>query len=92
MQYESNFWQDFIHLNVAMMKSNHSLTQGPDKDNHLASHPSQWSFLTIGLRMNRWFDNKIKIYLLGNSNVWWSGTVSLGLFVATPAYYNVVRD
>ncbi|KAF9147553.1 Protein O-mannosyltransferase 2 [Linnemannia schmuckeri] len=91
MQYKSNFWRDFIHLNVAMMKSNNGLTQDPDKDDHLASLPSQWPFLAIGLRMNRWFDNKIKIYLLGNPIVWWSGTVSLGVFVATLAYYNVVR-
>ncbi|KAG0078089.1 Protein O-mannosyltransferase 2 [Linnemannia elongata] len=91
MQYKSNFWQDFIHLNVAMMKSNNGLTQDPDKDDHLASHPSQWPFLAIGLRMNRWFDNKIKIYLLGNPIVWWSGTLSLGVFVCTLAYYNVVR-
>ncbi|KAF9145642.1 Protein O-mannosyltransferase 2 [Mortierella sp. GBA39] len=91
MQYKSNFWQDFIHLNVAMMKYNSGPTQDPDKDDHLASLPSQWPFLAIGIRMNRWFDNNIKIYLLGNPIVWWSGTMSLGVFVCTLAYYIIVR-
>ncbi|KAG9069107.1 Protein O-mannosyltransferase 2 [Linnemannia hyalina] len=92
MQYKSNFWQDFIYLNVAMMKYNSGLTQDPDKDDPITSLPSQWPFLAIGTRMNGWFDNNIKIYLLGNPIVWWSGTMSLGIFVCMLAYYNIVRD
>jgi dolichyl-phosphate-mannose-protein mannosyltransferase len=74
-----------------MMEFNNGLTQDPDKSDPLASLPSQWPFLAIGIRMNNWFDSSFKVYLLGNPIVWWSGTVSLGVFVATLAWYSVVR-
>ncbi|KAF9106200.1 Protein O-mannosyltransferase 2 [Mortierella sp. GBA35] len=68
------------------------LASDPDKEDHLASKPSQWPFLAIGLRMNKWTDNSLKIYLLGNPIVWWSGTVSLAAFLLTLAYYTISRS
>ncbi|KAG0374929.1 Protein O-mannosyltransferase 2 [Mortierella sp. AD032] len=90
-QYKSNFWEDFIHINVAMLNFNNGLTQDPDKHDHLASEPSQWPFLAVGIRLNKWWDSSLKVYLIGNPAVWWSGSLSLGVFVLTLAYYGVAR-
>ncbi|KAG0249028.1 Protein O-mannosyltransferase 2 [Linnemannia exigua] len=90
-QYKSNFWQDFIHINMAMLDFNNGLVQDPDKYDHLASQPSQWPFLAVGIRLNKWWDSTLKIYLIGNPAVWWSGSLSLGVFIFTLAYYSVAR-
>ncbi|BEI83871.1 hypothetical protein CcaverHIS002_0404750 [Cutaneotrichosporon cavernicola] len=69
--YRSPFWRDFAHLNVAMWTSNNALVPDPDKEDILASKPSDWPFLHLGLRMCGWGDNQIKFYLLGTPLVWW---------------------
>ncbi|KAF9134757.1 Protein O-mannosyltransferase 2 [Mortierella sp. 14UC] len=91
-QYKPNFWQDFIHINVAMLNYNNGLVQDPDKNDYLALQPNQWPFLAVGIRLIKWWDNGIKIYLIGNPAVWWSGSFSLGVFVLTLAYYTVLRS
>jgi dolichyl-phosphate-mannose-protein mannosyltransferase len=90
--YKSSFWKDFWHLNVAMMTSNNALIPDPDKEDVLASNPSQWPLLAVGLRMCGWGDDKIKFYLLGNPLGWWGGTLSLGVFVSTLAWYIIRRQ
>jgi dolichyl-phosphate-mannose-protein mannosyltransferase len=81
-QYRSPFLRDFWHLNVAMMTSNNALVPDPDKDDILASLPSEWPWMHAGLRMCGWGNDQIKYYLLGNPIVWWGGSVSLlaGIF------------
>ncbi|KAG0312777.1 Protein O-mannosyltransferase 2 [Dissophora globulifera] len=91
-QYKSKFWRDFWHLNVAMMTSNNALIPDPDKEDLLASNPSQWPLLAVGLRMCGWGDDKIKFYLLGNPIVWWGGTLSVLAFVSTLGYYVIRRQ
>ncbi|KAG0362241.1 Protein O-mannosyltransferase 2 [Gamsiella multidivaricata] len=90
--YKSKFWKDFWHLNVAMMTSNNALIPDPDKEDVLASNPSQWPLLAVGLRMCGWGDDKIKFYLLGNPIVWWSGTLSILVFMSTCALYIIRRQ
>lgn len=86
--YKTNFLDDFIHLNVAMYVSNNALTPDPDKEpDTITSSPSEWPFLNVGLRMCSWDDSRFKVYLLGNPILWWSSTVSLGLFVAVSFFY-----
>ncbi|KAI1313829.1 Protein O-mannosyltransferase 2 [Mortierella claussenii] len=91
-QYKSKFWKDFWHLNVAMMTSNNALIPDPDKEDVLASNPSQWPLLAVGLRMCGWGDDKIKYYLLGNPLVWWGSTMSILGFMTTLGFYVIRRQ
>ncbi|GMK59386.1 hypothetical protein CspeluHIS016_0704010 [Cutaneotrichosporon spelunceum] len=80
--YRSPFWRDFAHLNVAMWTSNNALVPDPDKEDILASEPTDWPFLHLGLRMCGWGDNQIKFYLLGTPLVWWwSSACVVGLLL-----------
>lgn len=87
--YKSPFFQDFIHLNVAMMTSNNALVPDPDKQDDLASQFWQWPILNVGLRMCGWDDNIVKYFLLGNPFVYWGSTASLGVLVLLVAWYLV---
>lgn len=88
-QYSSPFLKDFWHLNIAMMTSNNALVPDPDKFDVLASTPSQWPWLNVGLRMCGWGDQQAKYYLLGNPIVWWSSTASLILALVVLFIYIV---
>jgi dolichyl-phosphate-mannose--protein O-mannosyl transferase len=52
--YRSPFLCDFWHLNVAMMTSNNTLIPDPDKEDILASLPTDWPLMRLGLRMCAW--------------------------------------
>ncbi|KAG0237666.1 Protein O-mannosyltransferase 2 [Actinomortierella wolfii] len=91
-EYKSRFWNDFWHLNVAMMTSNNALVPDPDKEDILSSNPSQWPFLAVGLRMSGWGAHQPKFYLLGNPIVWWSSSLSVGVYLATLAFYIIRRQ
>ena len=43
----------------------------------LASKPTDWPLLRVGLRMCGWGDQQLKYYLVGTPVIWWGGTVSL---------------
>lgn len=95
--YRTNFLKDFWHLNIAMMMSNNALIPNPDKADILASKPTDWPFLRLGLRMNGWSDHNTKYYLIGNPVVWWCSSVAVMLFVLISGYHVVcerrrVRD
>ncbi|KAI9893668.1 MAG: Protein O-mannosyltransferase 2 [Vezdaea aestivalis] len=87
--FKSPFFQDFIHLNVAMMTSNNALVPDPDKQDDLASQFWQWPILNVGLRMCGWDDHIVKYFLLGNPFVYWGGTASLGVFGLLVLWYLV---
>ncbi|KAG9301385.1 hypothetical protein G9A89_018057 [Geosiphon pyriformis] len=91
-KYRSKFLHDFWHLNVAMYTSNNALVPDPDKEDNLASTPGQWPILEVGLRMCSWADDVVKYFLLGNPVVWWSGTLSLALYVIVLGWYLVRRQ
>lgn len=85
--YKSPFWRDFIHLNVAMWTSNNALVPDPDKEDILASKPSDWPLLHLGLRMCGWDDARIKFYLLGTPIIWWFSTASIGIALLLIGWY-----
>lgn len=88
--YKTRFLRDFITLNVAMWTSNNALTPDPDKYDILSSEPSEWPFVTVGLRMCGWGENDVKFYLLGNPIVWWLSIASIFVFCGATAFY-VIR-
>lgn len=75
--YRSPFLRDFWHLNVAMWTSNNALIPDPDKEDILASKPTDWPWLNLGLRMCGWGDNQTKYYLIGTPIIWWGTSLSL---------------
>ncbi|KAI8370222.1 Dolichyl-phosphate-mannose-protein mannosyltransferase-domain-containing protein [Blakeslea trispora] len=85
--FKSNFWEDFWHLNVAMWRTNNALIPDPDKDDLLASQPTQWPLVHVGLRMCGWDEKTIKFFLIGNPMIWWSSTLAIALFVGSTAVY-----
>lgn len=87
--YKSHFFRDFITLNVAMWTSNNALTPDPDKYDILSSEPTEWPFVSVGLRMCGWGDNDVKFYLLGNPIVWWLSIGSIFVFLGTTAFYMI---
>ncbi|KAF9577841.1 Protein O-mannosyltransferase 2 [Lunasporangiospora selenospora] len=90
--YKSRFWSNFWHLNVAMMNANNNLIPDPDKNDRLASNPMQWPLLAVGLRMNGWNRNSLKIWLIGNPIVWWCSAASLVIYVLMFTYYSITRS
>ena len=70
-----------------MMTSNNALIPDPDKEDILASKPFDWPFLRLGLRMCGWGDTQAKYYLLGTPIIWWGGSLSLILGVASLVVY-----
>jgi len=85
--YRSPFLRDFWHLNVAMMTSNNALIPDPDKEDILASKPTDWPLLNVGLRMCGWGDNQTKYYLMGTPIIWWGSTFSLAFSLLALGVY-----
>jgi hypothetical protein len=80
--YRSNFFKDFIDVNVGMWTSNNALVPDPERGHDiLTSQPYHWPFLWTGIRMCSWDDRVIKFYLLGNPIIWWGSTLSVIVFV-----------
>ena len=60
-----------------MWTSNNALIPDPDKEDILASKPTDWPWLNLGLRMCGWGDNQTKYYLIGTPIIWWGTSLSL---------------
>jgi dolichyl-phosphate-mannose-protein mannosyltransferase len=85
--YRSPFLRDFWHLNVAMMTSNNALVPDPDKEDLLASVPTDWPLQRLGLRMCAWTKMQTKYYLIGTPVIWWGAAVSLVVAVSAFCIY-----
>ena len=85
--YRSSFLRDFWHLNVAMMTSNNALVPDPDKEDILASAPTDWPLMRLGLRMCGWTSTQSKYYLIGTPIIWWGAALSLVISVLAFGIY-----
>lgn len=61
-----------------MYITNNALVPDPEfEPGALTSAASHWFFMTRGLRMCSWADDRIKFYMLGNPAVWWTGSLAI---------------
>ncbi|PKI85238.1 dolichyl-phosphate-mannose--protein mannosyltransferase [Malassezia vespertilionis] len=90
--FRSPFFKDLVHLNVAMMVANNALVPDEDKEDSLASQPSEWPWLWNGLRMNGWGADQDKYFLVGNVFVWWGSTASLIIMCSLLVWYFMRRQ
>ncbi|AQZ12112.1 PMT2 (YAL023C) and PMT3 (YOR321W) [Zygosaccharomyces parabailii] len=77
---KTNFFKDFIHLNLAMMATNNALIPESDKLDHLSSSAWQWPILNVGLRLCGWSDDNIRYFLLGTPISTWASSVAVVAF------------
>lgn len=77
---KTNFFKDFIHLNLAMMATNNALIPETDKLDHLTSAAWQWPTLNVGLRLCGWGDDNIRYFLLGTPLSTWASSAAVVLF------------
>ncbi|CCD26428.1 dolichyl-phosphate-mannose-protein mannosyltransferase PMT2 NDAI_0H02540 [Naumovozyma dairenensis CBS 421] len=73
----TNFFKDFIHLNLAMMATNNALVPDADKYDLLASSAWQWPTLYLGLRICGWGNDTVKYFLLGTPVSTWASSVAI---------------
>lgn len=72
-----------------MWYSNNALIPDPDKDDILASKPTEWPMVSVGLRMCSWDNENIKFYLMGNPSVWWPSFASIVTFSLLIIIYTI---
>ncbi|CCH58258.1 hypothetical protein TBLA_0A04640 [Henningerozyma blattae CBS 6284] len=79
---KTNFFTDFVYLNLAMMATNNALVPESDKFDRLSSAAWQWPTLNIGLRLCGWGDDNPKYFLLGSPATTWPSTAAVFGFMA----------
>ena len=60
-----------------MTTSDNALVPDLDKEDILASTPTDWPLMPLDLRMCSWGDQQSKYYLIGTLIIRWSATASL---------------
>lgn len=84
---KTNFFKDFVQLNLAMMATNNALVPDPDKQDDLASAAWQWPTLNVGIRLCGWGDENPKYYLIGSPATTWTSSVGVVVFALLVLYY-----
>lgn len=84
---KTNFFKDFIQINLAMMATNNALVPDNDKQDDLASKFWQWPTLHSGIRMCSWANEKVKYFLIGSPATTWPSSVGVILFCFITLYY-----
>lgn len=77
---KTNFFKDFIQLNLAMMATNNALIPDPDKQDDLASKFWQWPSLDVGIRLCGWGDDNLKYFLIGSPATTWTSSIAVVVF------------
>ncbi|CCH45891.1 dolichyl-phosphate-mannose-proteinmannosyltransferase [Wickerhamomyces ciferrii] len=84
---KTNFFKDFIQLNLAMMATNNALVPDPDKQDDLASEAWQWPTLNVGIRLCGWGAGNPKYFLIGSPATTWTSSIGVILFALLVLYY-----
>ncbi|VEU24004.1 DEKNAAC105283 [Brettanomyces naardenensis] len=83
----TNFFKDFIQLNIAMMATNNALVPDTEKDDQLASSFWQWPTLNVGIRLCSWADDTIRYFLIGSPATTWTSSLAVVFFVGLTVAY-----
>ncbi|QPG75602.1 hypothetical protein FOA43_002959 [Brettanomyces nanus] len=83
----TNFFKDFIQLNIAMLATNNGLIPDSEKFDQLASSFWQWPSLNVGIRLCSWADDSIKYFLIGSPATTWTSSIALIVFIAMIVAY-----
>lgn len=78
---KTNFFKDFVQLNIAMMATNNALVPDYEKQDDLASDWWQWPTLNVGIRLCGWSDENYKYFLIGSPATTWTSTLCLFVFI-----------
>lgn len=84
---KTNFFRDFIQINLAMMATNNALLPDYDKQDDLASSAWQWPTLNVGIRMCSWANDKVKYFMIGSPGTTWTSTAGVLAFFGVVLYY-----
>lgn len=84
---KTNFFKDFIQLNLAMMATNNALIPDSDKQDDLASAAWQWPTLNVGIRLCGWGDENPKYFLMGSPATTWTSSIGVIAFAILVLYY-----
>lgn len=84
---KTNFFKDFVHLNLAMMATNNALVPDIEKLDHLASSAWQWPTLNVGIRLCGWGDETVKYFLMGSPASTWVSSVGIVAFIMLTLTY-----
>lgn len=76
----TNFFRDFIQLNIAMMATNNALLPDKEKDDQLASSFWQWPTLNVGIRMCSWDKDTVRYFMIGSPATTWTSSVAVIFF------------
>lgn len=84
---KTNFFKDFIHLNLAMMATNNALVPNAEKLDRLASSAWQWPTLNVGIRLCGWNDESVKYFLMGSPASTWPSTIGVLVLILIVGIY-----
>lgn len=77
---KTNFFKDFVQLNIAMLATNNALVPDEEKEDMLSSESWQWPVTNVGIRLCGWGDDQVKYFLIGGPFTTWSSTGAIILF------------
>lgn len=84
---KTNFFKDFIQLNIAMINTNNMLHIDQEKQDDLSSPFWHWPILYSGIRMCSWSSENVKYFMLSSPATTWLSTLGVVLFIIHIFYY-----
>jgi len=82
-----SFWAKFFEVQFKMLLT----SQENVKNHNFASDPTEWPFLTRGIAYFISKDSNAQVHLMGNIVVWYTGSLSVLVYVALLIFYLLRR-